>query len=350
MKHLAIATYIDKNMIVHPQEPRCEFYMHPPKVLDVKTKHSILIDDIFRMLFDRESYCFVGKLRDRLHEKKAFVCLDDIRRRESRWCMFFVNAQSKIFRLVFNLRVHERTKRPVIGFIISFNIEKEVLQNTPLYTNYLNCIRSMNKNSKDAMSGILERFLCHDILEEEECWMKYKKISTGEIVDLNEQQLYELPTVEDVDDLESYMDDTGKAVIYQRATVLSHVDTKKMPYYYTEDDEKNDPTGMLYERYICMFFAEPLNEDNLLKYSKYNADIYNELLDEKYKEFGGWRKMPRDYTRTKWPEFGPLYRSLGYGYDQPIIYENMCAAFGKEKVDPVWKKHYGGRIDGLNHT
>ena len=351
MKHLVVATYINKNMMSHQQEPRCEFYMHPPKVISVEKKHSITISDIFTMLFDKKEYILVGKLRDKLHEKKAFLCLDDIMRRETRWSMFFLDIEQILTKLVFNLRVHEKTGRPVIGFITAFSVEEDIIRNTPIYANCVKGVRRLNNKHKDPMSGILERFLGHDIIEEEPYWMKYKKTSTGEIVDLTEQQLYELPTIEDVKDLEPYMDDSGEAAMYKRASLRSYHDTKKMLYYYPEDDKEHDPDGMLYEHYVGTFFAEPINEDNLLKYSKYNADIYNELLDQKYEEFGGWRKMPRDYTRTKWPEFGPLYRSLGYGYDQPIIYENMCAAFGKDKVDRVWRKHYkyfhDDGLDGL---
>ena len=279
------------------------------------------------------------------------MCIDEILRRESRWCKFFTNANGHLMRVVYNLRVHVYSSKSVLGVITCFPIDVSVIEtNIHLYNSYLRAVDSFKRTTDPMRNLILEMLHIIDPINVGvgAKQMKYKKRSTGEIIDLDRHQVYELSLNEAID-LDSYGYDAYEdAAMAKLNTILSYYDSKKMQYYYKKGDIEHDPNGSLREQYIGTFSFEPLNEANLLNYNHRNADIFNELLELKYREVGNQRKVDNNYTITSWKEFGPAFRAIGYGYDQPIIYKNLCAAFGKDQVDYVWKKHYKfGINDGL---
>ena len=48
------------------------------------------------------------------------------------------------------------------------------------------------------------------------------------------------------------------------------------------------------------------------------------------------KKVTNCYVLNEWEASGPAMFGVAYGYDQPIVYKNLCKAFGKEKVDRIW--------------
>ena len=352
MRHLGKATYDSAHLVSVDNIMDYTFYFNSKKLLDIEAKHHLTRDQILSIIVNRRSYKIVGKLRDKVHEitdSEDVVCIDEILRRESRWCKFFTNANGHLMRVVYNLRIHVYSSKSVLGVITYFPIDVSVIEtNTHLYNSYLRAVDSFKRTADPMRNLILEMLHIIDPMNGGAKQMKYKKRSTGEIVDLDRHQVYELSLNEAID-LDPYGYDAYEdAAMAKLNTILSYYDSKKMQYYYEKGDIEHDPNGSLREQYIGTFSFEPLNEANLLNYNHCNADIFNELLELKYREVGGQRKVDNNYTMTSWKEFCPAFRAVGYGYDQPIIYKNLCAAFGKDQVDQVWKKHYKfGINDGL---
>lgn len=177
--------------------------------------------------------------------------------------------------------------------------------------------------------------------------MQFETLFDRKVVDLTEDQLFSL-TKEELHKLAPSKDNVNESMMMLTSALMRHVDTMKLKHYYDKNDKVNDPDGTLYEHYISYYDLQPLNESNLLKYNHMNVDIYNQLLDNKYEEVGGRNKLTTDFIRSHWTTVYDAMDSISYGYDQPIIYKNLCDAFGKDQVDQVWKKHYKfGINDGL---
>lgn len=339
MKYLGIAQYSLMNLITDIRAVDYDMYFDVNKVIDMKNKHHLNDVQVVDILLNKNLYFPIGKLRDN-HNSNDITCIDDIIREERRWCKFFTDAVGKIVRIVYNIRVHRITRKSILGIITCFPIDASLIEsNSQIYANYLRILSSDKNPHKNSMNKMILEWLNCDKFGGERLSMQYRNKITNEIVDLSEQEIYNL-SLSDVLQLEPYMDTFGEASAAQISTIISYDDCKKMQVYYGEDDKVNDPNGLLHEEYISTFSFEPINEINLLQYSKNNAMIFNELLDMKYKEVGGQRKVDNVYTMNHWKEFGPAFRSVGYGYDQSIIYENLCAAFGKDKVDHVWCNYY----------
>ena len=95
--------------------------------------------------------------------------------------------------------------------------------------------------------------------------------------------------------------------------------------------------GVCHEYDVTM---NDLNEDNLLKYNNLNVKIFNELMDIKYEEVGSRDIVTTSYILDHWAAYVLAIESVSLGMDQKVIYEKLCAAFGKTNVDQVWYKYY----------
>ena len=159
--------------------------------------------------------------------------------------------------------------------------------------------------------------------------MQFETLLNRQIVNLTEDQLFTL-TKDELLKLAPSKDNVSESMMMLTSALMRQVDTLKLKYYYDKDDKVNDPDGELYEHYISYYDLQPLNESNLLKYNHANVDIYNQLLDNKYEEVGGRNKLTTDFIRSHWVIVYDAMDSISYGYDQPIIYKNLCDAFGKD--------------------
>ena len=179
--------------------------------------------------------------------------------------------------------------------------------------------------------------------------MLFKLNDTNKIVDLTDDELFAL-SEDQLMSITPY-NDSKKATDAYVAALDQYVDCWRMSPYYASNDKINDPDGWLHEDYCCINSWEPLNESNLLKYNHKNVKVYNELLDQKYKELGGVQHVTDRYVIEKWPQIGPAVNSVAYGYDQSIVYKNLCDAFGKENTDRIWRKYYKfQQDDGLTEN
>ena len=110
--------------------------------------------------------------------------------------------------------------------------------------------------------------------------------------------------------------------------------------FYAKDDDVNDPTGSEHEWYLERYgdYRDITNEimDQLVKYNYYNVDVFNEAVLIKYKENG--ENFPL-FIEDNWPEYWPARCAVVYGEPQDQVYTKMVAAFGKDVIDPLWKKY-----------
>ena len=109
--------------------------------------------------------------------------------------------------------------------------------------------------------------------------------------------------------------------------------------FYAEDDKLNDPTGSEHEYYLDRYTDREITEDmmkQLVKYNHQNVDVFNEAVMIKYNNNG---KKLSTATRSTWPEYWPARCVVVYGEPQDQVYNKMVAAFGKDVIDPLWKRY-----------
>lgn len=287
----------------------------------------------------------IAKLRDTLHERQdsqQVNCVDGTSRIEARWCKIYVNKVTEgVIRIVYNLRIHNIIKEPVVGVITCFPINKFTVKNdSTLGKKYDEAIRTI----RNPMTRLIREYIESNTHRGDN--MLYKIDGSNKIIDLSEDEVFALSENE-IRSIEPY-DETEEAIGVYLGALGRFTDSLRMRPYYARTDRVNDPDGWLHEDHCCIHSWEPLNESNLLKYSYRNVAVYNELLDQKYEEIGGVQNATDRYIDKYWPEIGPANFAVAYGYDQSIVYKNLCAAFGKENTDHVWQKYYNFyKNDGL---
>lgn len=278
-------------------------------------------------------------MRDIKHERRdseEVTCIDDVTRIEARWCKLYVNKITEdLLRIVYNVRVHQQSKEPIIGIITCFKPNMNVIRNNDkLRSKYDKVIAS----SRNPMEKIIHKFLHLPTHNGGDIQMLYKVNHSGQTVDLTRDDLFTM-SEEQLLQLDPY--DQSKETITAYIDALGRFDDPlKLRPYYAKDDRINDPDGWLHEDYLLVNFAEEINEPNLLKYNHRNIKIYNELIDVKYEEMGGREKVTNRYILNEWKASGPAMFGVAYGYNQPIVYKNLCEAFGKKNVDRIWQKYY----------
>lgn len=334
VNHLGIGKYDLVNVDHHQDAKDYGFYMNQAKRQKVLDDHGYGYQTILNILLNSSKYDRIGKMRDLLHERRdseQVTCIDDTIRIESRWCKLYIDKRQEIpIRVVYNLRIHELTKEPIVGIITCFRVSINTLkQNKKLYNSYKNVIQ---RNRSPITKVILE------FLRDGGDTMLYIDTRSNKLINLNENELFSL-SEEELSLLSPYNNDIDTIDTYTSAKVR-FIDTLKLRPYYAKDDRVNDPDGWLHEDYLLVNFAEEINESNLLKYNHRNVKIYNELLDLKYEEIGGVQNITDNYILNEWEASGPAMFGVAYGYDQSIVYKNLCEAFGKENVDCIWQKYY----------
>lgn len=298
-------------------------------------------------MLDRSIYGTIGKLRDNKHERldsDIITCIDDCNRIESWWNKLYVNMFGQLSKIVYNLRIHSITRRSVIGVITCYPVNFAYVRNNDQFRSNYDKVVSRLKRDYQNQATILKESM---VLIGGAAKMQFEILLNRQIVNLTEDQLFSL-TKDELLKLAPSKDNISESMMMLTSALMRQVDTLKLKYYYDKDDKVNDPDGTLHEHYISYYDLQSLNESNLLRYNHANVDIYNQLLDNKYEEVGGRNKLTTDFIRSHWTTVYDVMDSISYGYDQPIIYKNLCNAFGKDQVDQVWKKHYKfGINDGL---
>ena len=245
-----------------------------------------------------------------------------------------MDSTGTFIRVVYNLRVHEDSKEPIIGIITCFSVPMAVIQaNQMLYNNYKRLMDKLNESSE----VFIRNFYGDDYLRRDD-EMLYRRRNSDKLIDLTKEELFAMS----IDELALLESDRGSCdASYWLVKASTRFDDPwKLDPYYAKTDTVNDPTGFLHEDYTDIHSFEPINEQNLLQYNHKNVKIYNELLELKYQELGGRQNLTNEYVDNEWPEGGPAMFAVAYGYDQPIVYKNLCDAFGKENTDHVWQKYY----------
>lgn len=336
MKHLGVAQYHIVMIVTDTRAIDYDIYFDPKNATKIHIDHGFSIQAMVNILLNRSEYGIIGKLRDTKHkilDSKIVKCIDGKNRIESRWNKLYVNRLGQIIKITYNLRVHEDSKRPILGIITCYNVDPMYINNNEQFkANYVKIVSRLMKEN--------QLMLSESLLNKEWRAMKFERSMTREIVNLTEEQLFtlnkdELSTLSPCDE-----EDIGESLMLLTAAHGKQKDIMKLSYYYSFNDKIGDPDGSLHERYISYYDLEPLNEVNLLKYNHHNVDIFNKLLDNKYAEVGGKHVVTEMYVLTEWEEVCSAMFAIAYGYDQSIIYENLCAAFGKDRVDCVWCKYY----------
>lgn len=344
---VGIWNHMLNKLLSDPRTTMCKVFFDTYKEEQIKNKHSFTSANILNILFNTNSHKPICVLRDINHERLnpvKIICIDGITRYESRWNRYYVDRFGKIYKVVYNIRVHQQTKDTVLGIISTFDVPKADAFRS-------NLIRSKYKQVVDSFKGRLiseqmwYNFYKNYRLLEEAVDVKYKNIVTNELLDLSVDDLSHM-TKEMLLQLEGVndFDDSTPMLLH---TLSKFTDSMKLDKFYDKNDIFHDPTGFLREDYISRFDMEPINEENLLEFGNTNINIFNELLDMKYAECGGIEVINDDYAYDHWKQFYPAKWAVAYGHDQNDIYDKLCAAFGKEKVDTVWCKHYRGKDDGL---
>ena len=345
--HLGIAKYAVTNISHVDGANDYGFYIDPLKRQKIKEDHDMSYYQISNILVNTTKHIRIGKMRDTLHEQKdseRVDCVDGTLRIEARWCKIYLNkANERIIRIVYNLRIHNITKEPIVGIITCFPIKKFTVMNHPtLAKKYSEAIESL----RNPMLRLIREYIENSSYRGDN--MLYKKVDgSNEMINLTEDEVFAM-SESDLRSIEPYdeTDDDSCNAYYD--SIGRFTDSLRMRPYYARTDRVNDPDGWLHEDYCCIHSWEPLNELNLLKYSCRNVAVYNELLDQKYEEIGGVQNATDRYIDKYWPEIGPANFAVAYGYEQPIVYKNLCDAFGKGNTDRVWRKYYNFyKDDGL---
>lgn len=338
--------YKQQNIISDSRVTYNKFFFDSHKQVDVNQKHKVTTNKFLSVLLDEKSYHRIGTLRDFKHEDdtSTILCLDDKNRIESRWNSIFVDYKKDIIKTSYNIRIHEYSKDSIVGLITCYVIPfTSIAGSSMLRNNYNKVIKSMFIK-RDPMASILRRFYNESFIKPIKVnLMKFTNKSTGETIDLNEEDLITVPE-ENLQELDVVNEEDYPWLLN---ALFSYEDLLKLYPYYSKDDKINDSDGSLRKRYLDLYCFQDYNEENLLKYNHKNTQIYNDLLDIKYTEVGDRRIINNQYLAEQWTELGPAFDSIVYGYDQDVVYKNLCAAFGKSNVDMVWRKHYRGKDDGL---
>nr|DAE84787.1 MAG TPA: hypothetical protein [Caudoviricetes sp.] len=347
MRHLGKADYHIVNITQDNRAVDYDLYFDQKKAKQIFHDHLYSVDTIISIMLDRSLYGTIGKLRDNKHERldsDIITCIDDCNRIESRWNKLYVNMFGQLSKIVYNLRIHSITRRSVIGVITCYPVNFAYVRNNDQFRSNYDKVVSRLKRDYQNQATILKESM---VLIGGAAKMQFETLLNRQIVNLTEDQLFSL-TKDELLKLAPSKDNISESMMMLTSALMRQVDTLKLKYYYDKDDKVNDPDGTLHEYYISYYDLQSLNESNLLRYNHANVDIYNQLLDNKYEEVGGRDKLTTDLIRSHWAIVYDAMDSISYGYDQPIIYKNLCDAFGKDQVDQVWKKYYKfGINDGL---
>jgi len=332
-QYIGLCDYKKQNILSHEKESLCKFSGDPRKMKQVIYDHGYNISMIINFLVNDQEWVSIGKMRDYKHERESpvnVVCLDDVERREARWIKFFTNAFGKIVKIIFNIRVHEASKDTVVGIISCFDQTLDSLQRLRNYSEY--------KRNYDLVQKRFKRLSSLDEIayRKKVSMVKVRLRDTGCEFDITEENLSKLCEL-DVFSLEAVNECDEERLLEER---LKFRDPLKLRPYYSKNDRVNDPNGSKHECYRELYSYDDYNEENLLRYNHSNVKIFNELLDMKYDEIGGRNVITNEYLEL-WPESGEAFNAIAYGDDQNLVYKNLCAAFGKERVDHLWNNYYG---------
>lgn len=329
MFEIGIAQYLLDNIIHEPNITTYGFFFDPYKEAKVQVDHHITFVRMRSILCNREKYIYFDKKRDTRHENHSIECLDGQVRIEARWNKFFIYLEDmEVYKVVYNIRVHETSKEPILGLINFIHVRLQTIYNNTKLTDKYNLVKNtiIYKRKHDSKSSIKEGSK-----------VRFAVNNTDKVIDLTEQQLSsltedQLSKIYPVDDL-----DNSVYVPYIKA-VRKYKDLFKVTPYYPVNADDN----YLHENYLDEYDVtmDDLNEDNLLKYNSLNVKIFNELMDIKYEELGSRDIVTTSYILDYWAAYVPAIESVSLGMDQKVIYEKLCAAFGKTNVDQVWHKYY----------
>lgn len=316
------------------------------KMEQVKIKHKLDISTIFNIILDDIIYKTIDVLRDYVHEKESpwlIQCTNDKEQYETRWNRFYVDRYGQFYKGTYCIRVNRVTKDSVLNLITFYIVKKGVILSHPtLKSKYFRVIQTFETNS---LNESVLRFFNKAFPIKEDKLVKFRHKDTKKVLDLTKEDLYNMPH-EDLYKLEHLEEDALPILVH---AMTKDIDLLKMDKFYDRNDRVNDPTGFLREDYLSHFDMRPINEENLLKFGNINIDIYNLLLDMKYDECGGREVINDDYAYDHWPQVYDAINAIGYGNNQRDVYNKLCSAFGKEKVDTVWYMYYRDKDDGFNN-
>lgn len=160
MRHLGKATYDLSRLVSIDNIMDYTVYFNSKKLLNIEAKHHLTKNQILDIITNRRSYKIVDKLRDKVHEvtdSEDVICIDEILRKESRWCKFFTNNDGNLIRVVYNLRVHIANSKSVLGVITCFPIDVSVIEtNSRLYSSYIKAVELFKRTNDPMRNLILE--------------------------------------------------------------------------------------------------------------------------------------------------------------------------------------------------